>query len=477
MAPCKNKPMIPQTPDLSRRAFVRQACCAAVGTTGLLSALGQLRMIGAVAGDSLPRNTAAAVPADYKALVCLFLQGGIDSTSLLIPSDPSSFSAYSTARADLAVSPAGLLPISPRSYSDGRNYSLHPSAPHLQSLFAAQKLAILANVGTLVRPTTLAQYQAGTNLPPQLFSHSDQALQWQSSIPDQPFDTGWGGRLADLVDAQNSNNQISMSITLNGANSFQRGSAVTQYAINSSGVSSLSNTGSLSATPGVSTARSNGIRSLMRSTQENALAAAFGGITKASIDDGDLLGTVLRTAPALTTTFPGTGTAARLSMVAKLISISQALGLKRQIFFVQLGGWDMHGSQNSAYGPLLAELSGAMNAFYNATVELGVANQVTTFTASDFGRTYVPNAGGTDHGWGNHQLIMGGTVRGGDIYGQMPSLAVGGNDDTGRGRWRPSTSVDEYNATLATWFGVSAGNLSTVLPNIDRFAKPNLGFL
>ena len=464
--------------NASRRAFVRQACCAAVGSTGLLSALGQLRMIGAVAGDSLPRSTAAALPADYKALVCLFLQGGIDSTSLIIPSDPSSFSAYATARADLAVTPTGLLGITPKSYSDGRNYSLHSSAPQLQSLFAAQKLAILANVGTLVRPTTLAQYRAGTSLPPQLFSHSDQALQWQSSIPDQPFDKGWGGRLADLVNSLNSNNQISMSITLNGANSFQRGDIVSQYAVNSGGVSSLATNNTPSASAGVSSARSTGIRNLLRNPQENALAAAFGGITKNSIDDGDLLGTVLRTAPALTTTFPsGNSTAARLSMVAKLISISQSLGLKRQIFFVQLGGWDMHGSQNSAYGPLLAELSGAMNAFYNATVELGVASQVTTFTASDFGRTYVPNAGGTDHGWGNHQLIMGGAVRGGDIYGAMPSLAIGGNDDTGRGRWLPSTSVDEYNATLATWFGVSASDLPTVLPNIGRFAKPNLGFL
>lgn len=144
---------------------------------------------------------------------------------------------------------------------------------------------------------------------------------------------------------------------------------------------------------------------------------------------------------------------------------------------MQLGGWDMHGSQASAYGPLLAELSGAMKSFYDATVELGVANQVTTFTASDFGRTYVPNAGGTDHGWGNHQIIMGGAVQGGDIYGQMPSLAVGGPDDTGRGRWIPTTSVDEYNATLATWFGVSASNLATVLPNIGRFGQANLGFM
>jgi uncharacterized protein (DUF1501 family) len=461
-------------PDLSRRAFVRQACCAAVGTTGILSALGQLRVLAAVAGDGLPR--AAAVASDYKALVCLFLQGGNDGSSLIIPTG-SDYAAYAAARGELAVGQANLLPLAPRRYSDGRNYALNSSAPELHGLFAQGKAALLANVGMLVRPTTLADYRAGTHLPPQLFSHSDQLLQWQSSVPDKPFETGWGGRLADLLDALNTNNQISMSISLNGANSFQRGKNVAQYAVNSGGVSTMNYFTQPSTSNGVFNARSNGFKSIVANPQANALAAAFGGITKEAIDDSDYLGIALRSAPTLATRFPGTQTAARLAMVAKLISISQGLGLKRQVFFVQLGGWDMHGSQAAAYGPLLAELSGAMKAFYDATVELGVANQVTTFTASDFGRTYIPNASGTDHGWGNQQIVMGGAVQGGDIYGTMPSLTVGGPDDTGRGRWIPTTSVDEYNATLATWFGVSAANLATVLPNIGRFAKPNLGFL
>jgi uncharacterized protein (DUF1501 family) len=466
-------------PDLSRRAFVRQACCAAVGTTGVLSALGQLRVMAALTGDNLGRTTAAAVAPDYKALVCLFLQGGNDGTSLIIPTAASDYAAYATARGELAIAQANVLPLAPKKYSDGRGYGINSSARELHGLFNQGKAAVLANVGMLVRPTTLADYKAGTNLPPQLFSHSDQLLQWQSSVPDKPFETGWGGRLADILDAMNSNNQVSMSITLNGANSFQRGKTVSPYAVNSVGVSQMNhgNFAGMVPTNGVVNTRFDGFKNIISSSQPNALAAAFGGITKESIDDGDILGTALRSAPTFATQFPGTQTAARLAMVAKLIAISQGLGLKRQVFFVQLGGWDMHGSQASAYGPLLAELSGAMNAFYNATVELGVANQVTTFTASDFGRTYIPNASGTDHGWGNHQLIMGGAVKGGDIYGQMPSLTIGANDDTGRGRWLPSTSVDEYNATLATWFGVSQSNLSTVLPNIGRFAKPNLGFL
>jgi uncharacterized protein (DUF1501 family) len=464
-------------PDLSRRAFVRQACCAAVGTTGVLSALGQLRVMAALAGDNLSRTTAAAVAPDYKALVCLFLQGGNDGTSLIAPTAAADYASYATARGELAVPPANLLPLAPKKYSDGRAYGIHSSARELHGLFNQGKAAILANVGMLVRPTTLADYKAGTHLPPQLFSHSDQLLQWQSSVPDKPFETGWGGRLADLLDAMNSNNEISMSISLNGANSFQRGKTVSPYAVNSGGVAQMNYFTQPSTSNGVFNARSAGFKNIVANPQANALAAAFGGITRESIDDGDILGTALRSAPTFATQFPGTQTAARLAMVAKLIAVSQGLGLKRQVFFVQLGGWDMHGSQAAAYGPLLAELSGAMKSFYDATVELGVANQVTTFTASDFGRTYIPNASGTDHGWGNHQIIMGGAGQGGDIYGRMPSLTVGADDDTGRGRWIPSTSVDEYNATLATWFGVSASNLPTVLPNIGRFAKPNLGFL
>jgi uncharacterized protein (DUF1501 family) len=354
---------------------------------------------------------------------------------------------------------------------------MHSSAPELQALFSQGKLAVLGNVGTLVRPTTLADYKAGNNLPPQLFSHYDQLLQWQSSVPDKPFETGWGGRLADLLDALNNNHQVSMSIAVNWANSFQRGNVVQPYIVNSGGVNAMTWAGALPTTANVANVRSTGFKAVIANPQANALAAAFGNITKGAMDDGDVMRTALNSAPKLTTVFPGTSTASALAMVAKVISVSQALGLRRQVFFVQLLGWDTHGQQGTAFPPLVAELSGAMKAVYDATVELGVASQVTTFTASDFGRTYVPNAGGTDHGWGNHQFIMGGAVQGGDIYGTMPSLTVGANDDTGRGRWIPTTSVDEYNATLATWFGVLPGNLPVVLPNIGRFAKPNLGFM
>jgi uncharacterized protein (DUF1501 family) len=464
-------------PDITRRNFVRQSCCAAVGSTGLLSALAQLRVMGAVAGDAFFRpGSAAAIPSDYKALVCLFLQGGNDATNVVIPFDQSSYNNYAQARGDLAVARSSLLPMTPKKFSDGRNYALHPAMTDLHALFGQAKVAILANVGTLVAPTTLAQYRDGRALPPQLFSHNDQVSQWQSSLPDKPFTTGWGGRLADLVNAMNENNQISMSITMNGTNSFQIGNTVTSFAVTPSGATLLRD-GDNTNPGGPASQRYAAQKAILGEVSSNLLGAAFARTTLNAANDGELLSRTLASAATLSTRFPVSPTAERLAMVARLISVAPALGLKRQVFFVQLGGFDLHALQSVGHGPLLAETSTAMKAFYDATVELGVANQVTTFTASDFGRTYVPNATGTDHGWGNHQLIMGGAVQGGDIYGQMPSLTVNGPDDTGRGRWIPSTSVDEYNATLATWFGVSASNLSTVLPNIGRFAKPNLGFV
>ncbi len=458
--------------DFSRRRFLGR-CCAAVGTTGILSTLAQLRVIGAVAGNNLDRTRAAALPPDYKALVCLFLNGGNDATNLVIPSDATSYAAYAKSRAELAITQPNLLAITPRRYADGRTWGLHPSVPALRDLFVQGKLAVLANVGTLVRPTTLADYNSGKNLPPQLFSHSDQQLQWQSGVPDKPFETGWGGRLGDLLSALNSSNDISMCISIGSGQSFQRGNAVSNYIVGSFGVPPM-DFGPGSPNHGT---RTTALRNILASSPPNLLEAAFGSLSYDALNDSDTLRAALQFAPTLKTSFPGNDLAGQLAMVAKLISVAPALGLKRQIFFVELGGWDLHAAQLTGHGPLLADLSAAMKAFYDATVEMGVANQVTTFTASDFGRTYIPNAGGTDHGWGNHQLIMGGAVQGGDFYGTMPSLAVGANDDTGRGRWIPSTSVDEYSATLATWFGISASNLSVVLPNIGRFAKPNLGFM
>jgi uncharacterized protein (DUF1501 family) len=456
--------------DLTRRRFIGRAC-AAVGATGMLSALAQLRMIGALAAD--------AAPTDYKALVCLFLYGGNDSNNLLVPVDNTNYNIYAADRTVLALAQNTLLPITPKTYSDGRSWGLHPSMPEVQSLFGQGKLALLANTGTLVQPVTLAQYNAGTvALPPQLFSHANQQVQWQSSVPDQPFTTGWGGRLADIVNALNSNPKVSMSVSVAGENSFQVGNTVSQFAVNPSGAVVLTGTSGSA----LATSRYAAQQSLLNMQEQNLFEAAFGGTTMNAITDGQLLNSVLASAPKLTTVFPATSVGSQMQMIAQMIGAAPQLGLTRQVFFASLGGFDLHSDQLGAHATLFQQLSQALSAFSSATTELGVPNQVTTFTASDFSRTFNTNGtsdttAGSDHGWGSHHLIMGGAVNGGDIYGQVPLLELGGPEDTGRGRWIPTTSVDEYSATLATWFGVSAANLPTVLPNIGRFATSNLGFM
>lgn len=467
--------MNPNTPiDPSRRKFIG-SCCAAVGSTGLLSALAQLRLIGAITNPSGPR--ALAIGSDYKALVCLFLQGGNDANNLLIPNDAAGYAAYASGRGALAIPQTGLLGLNPRT-SDGRAFALHPSMLDFQSLFSQGKAAVLANVGTLVVPTTKAAYTArSVPLPPQLFSHSDQQVEWQSSIPDKPFSTGWGGRLADLIDALNSNHSISMSISLAGQNSFQVGRTIAQYSVGTNGVVSLS--GSSTSATSAAGIRTKAQNDLLASPNSSLFKAAFADVTKDAIADSALLAQYVGSNAAIpfTTAFPTSSLGQQLKMIARLIAAAPSLGLKRQIFFARVGGWDLHDNQLGAHATLLGDLSTSLKAFYDSTVELGVANQVTTFTASDFGRTFNTNGDGSDHGWGSHHLVVGGAVRGNDIYGRVPDLTINGPDDTGRGRWIPTTSVDEYSATLATWFGVSATDLPTVLPNIGRFAKSDLGFL
>ncbi|MDX2186575.1 MAG: DUF1501 domain-containing protein [Opitutaceae bacterium] len=447
----------------SRRTFLGQ-CCAAVTATGLLSTLTQLRAIGAIAGGG-----------DYKALVCLFLSGGNDANNLIIPNDDTGYSGYVTGRGALALPRDGLLTINPKS-TDGRLWALHPSLVELQQLFTQGRLALLANVGTLAAPITKAQFQAGTvPVPLQLYSHNDQQVEWMSSIADKPFSTGWGGRLADLCQAFNSSNTISMSISLNGQNAFQVGKTVAQYTVSPSGAVAMSGTGSKSGT--LSYERTQAQNAMLAGQHPDLLDAAFSGITADAITDASLLSGLLAGAAPFTTVFPTSSLGQQLRMIARLIGQRESLGVRRQIFFARVGGWDLHDSQLGAHANLFTDLSKSLAAFHQATVEMGVSESVTSFTASDFGRTFSTNGDGSDHGWGSHHLVLGGAVNGGDIYGRMPTLVNNGPDDTGRGRWIPTTSVDEYSATLARWFGVSATDMPTVLPNIGRFAAPNLGFL
>jgi len=442
----------------TRRTFIRQTACAALGTSGLLSSIWDLRKLSAAVSSSA---------ADYKALVCVFLYGGNDANNMLVPYDASNYASYAAARTNLAIPQSLLLPLSFQS-GDGRSFAFHPNLPELQTLFNQRKLAIIANVGTLIAPVTKPELlSGGAAVPPNLLSHSDQAVQWQTSVSGQPSPTGWGGRTADLLNSLNGNSAISLTISIAGTNMFEVGNTVIPYRISPNGTVPL-------AKPPFKSA----LQELLVQPHYNLFEQAYADTLLRSIGSNDVLNAAFASVPTLQTSFPATDLAQQLNMAAKLIGARRYLGMQRQIFFCSVQGYDTHGGQLLAQANLLTELSQALNAFYSATVEMGVDSQVTTFTASDFGRTLRSNGTGSDHAWGNHQLVLGGAVRGGALYGMFPTLEIGGPDDAADGgRWIPTTSVDEFSATMAAWFGVANSDLPFVFPNIHRFANPNLGFL
>lgn len=450
-----------------RRDFLKQAAGAAAGALTASGVHADLSRIALAAGSSSSSFN------DYRALVCIFLNGGNDGDNTIIPRGSTAYSSYATARGPLAIPAASVLPITPTT-SDGRQWGFHPALPELQSLFGQSRLAVLANAGVLLEPTTRSAYLAETALlPPQLFSHNDQQTHWQTSLADQAARTGWGGRLADTLTSLNVGSSISAGLSLSGSNVFQVGQTSLPFAVSPEGVISL---WYYNETWG--NVETEVTRSMLQATTTNLYETTYRELFRRAIDNSQYLSQALERAPAITVTFPAqVSLASQLKMVAKLISIRTELRAQRQIFFCSAEGYDTHGEQLPTHQTLLRQLSQSMSAFYQATVELGVANQVTTFTASEFGRTYKSNGRGSDHGWGSHHFIMGGAVRGGDIFGTMPVQAVNGPDDTRDGRWIPTTSTDEYASTLALWFGAASTDLPEILPNIGRFNRINLGFL
>jgi uncharacterized protein (DUF1501 family) len=472
----------PEHLDPTRREFLWKGACAALSATGIASTIWDLRLINAAAAQS-------ATQPSYKALVCIFLFGGNDANNMVIPTDATYASNYVPARGVLAIpavgQPSGVIQLVPPAGNPAVNLGLHPSMPLLSNLFTGGQLALLCNVGTLLAPLSRTQYlNHSVAVPPQLFSHNDQQVEWQTSVEDQPPKTGWGGRSADLLYSLNNNNAVSMNISLSGANTFQVGNVINEYNVSTNGAISLNISGSA---PGP--AQLQALKDLIAMNHNNLYESAFATELNTAITDAQSLNNAIAaTAPApapvnwvWNTAFPNTSLGNQLKMIARLIQAAPALGHNRQIFFASTGGFDLHsgqGAQTGAHANLLTDLNNCMNALYQATVQLGVQTSVTQFTASDFCRTFPVNTGlGSDHGWGNHQLILGGGVQGGKIYGTYPTLSVNGPDDTSTGRWIPTTSVDQYSATLAKWFGVSAGNMATVFPYIGRFATADLGFM
>jgi uncharacterized protein (DUF1501 family) len=451
--------------DRSRRAFMRRA--AALAAAGL-----PLTRLGGLA------DAAAQTASDYKALVCVFMFGGNDGNNMLIPMDPAGYATYAAARppsSGINLPQATLLPIQPA--GGGVPYGLHPSLPELSSLFAQNRLAILANVGTLIAPTTQAQYAAGAQ-PLSLYSHSDQQAQWQSAISSAGSGTGWGGRMADAVASYNAASGFPVVTSLDGTVLFATGGVSVPLTVPVSGSFALAgyNGGA------VANARKAALQALLAEDSANTFVRSANAIgTQALALSGTVNPILANASSAAAPAFAAltSSIAQQLLQVAKVIEGRGATGARRQIFFVQLGSFDTHGDQLRRQGALFADLSPALKAFHDATTALGVADAVTTFTLSDFGRTLQPaSGGGTDHAWGSHHFILGGAVRGGRIYGTYPQLVLGGPDDAEReGRWIPTSAVDQYGATLARWFGVAASDLAQVFPNLSSFPTADLGFM
>jgi uncharacterized protein (DUF1501 family) len=458
----------------TRRSFLQQVGCGAISAAAFSATVRRFGLISAL----------AQAPTDYKALVCVFLNGGNDGNNTIIPYD--GYSSYSNVRATagLAISQSSLLQISPISQG-GLKFGFHPNMPEVQSLFNQQKLAVLCNVGTLLQPTTKSQYQSQPSVRPyQLFSHSDQVAQQQASISNNPSQTGWGGRICDVMADSNPGAPLPMGVSIAGTSLYITGYTTRQLAIADS-ATPLSGVLVLTMSGVATAARRTSYDQIRTYENEFALIKASSDTTNQAL----VASAALSTNPTIATAFPNTSIGRQLLQVARLIKLRDSLFLKRQIFFVSLGGFDTHSNQvaaNNSQNTLLLQLSQAMNAFYQATIELGIPEKVTTFTLSDFGRTFQPAgsgaAVGSDHAWGNHALIMGGAVKGGDFYGTYPTLALGGPDDTDsgsnpRGRWIPTTSIDQYSATLANWYGLPASQMANVFPYLYRFPTSNLGFL
>lgn len=436
--------------------------------------------VGAASLSTLALRRFAEIPAmaqagpNYRALVCVFLYGGNDSNNTIIPMDDANFQAYTTARASLALQASALTPVESVS---GAPYGFFSPLAEVASMFSSKELAVVANVGSLVQPLTRAQYQAQqAPIPSNLFSHADQQQQWQTSIAQGNSPTGWGGRVADYVAAQKLNSSKFPAFLSVAGNTLEGAGAKTQMMAIEAG-QSLTLAGFNSAA--AAQARLSALDNLLTLNSGVALAQAANSTMSMSLADAKSLAAALAKAPALSTKFPTTNLGQQLQQVAQIIQVQADLGMSRQVFFCSIGSFDTHTGELPTLNTLYPELSQALAAFYSATQELGMAQNVTTFTESDFNRTFQPTTGdGSDHAWGGHHLVLGGAVQGGQIYGQFPTFELGGPDDTDvRGRWIPTTSIDQYGATLCSWFGVPDSAMNTIFPNLANFGAQKLSFL
>jgi uncharacterized protein (DUF1501 family) len=452
--------------SLSRRSFIRYASLAAAGNAAGLHPFGAL-------------NGLAQSAPGYKALVCIFMYGGNDSNNTLVPFNTTTngsngYTNYANIRGPLAIPASSLLTLG--AGANG-NYGLHPNLPDIPALFNNGNLAFVTNVGTLLQPLTQAQYQTGAvPTPNNLFSHPDQQLEWQNASSSALSNVGWAGRIADtLAPTYNPTSQIPLITSVYGDTVFCNGVSSSPVAVSPGNLQ-----GGACSEGTACAARTATAQQLLTLQSGVSLVQADFGITTSAYQYMGILANAVQSVTPMQTQFPANNTiAAQLQQIAQIIQVRQALGVTRQIFFAGLGNFDSHADQLGLQAGLLALLSPAMASFYQATQELGLANEVTTFTMSDFSRTLQPNsAAGSDHAWGGHHMVMGGAVKGGQIYGTYPTLALGGPNDSGlNGRWIPTLSSSQYAATLASWFGVPTTSLNSIFPSLSNFSSANIGFV
>lgn len=442
----------------TRRNFLKS--CGSLAAAGAGAQLLRLGEMSAMAQSS----------PNYKALVCIFLFGGNDANNMIIPLDTARYTAYQAMRPNIALAQASLLPVT----AGGAAYGLHPRLANVQRLYNAQKAAMVFNLGTLVQPTTKANLNSAT-LPRNLYSHSDQTSQWQTANPTIAGGSGWGGRMADLLAGANSTT-FPMGVSVNGSSALLQGTTSRPINLTPGTALGLARFGNSTAM----NARETGLQQLLTFDTGMQMIGAASGVMASAVRGAQAINAALASGAPLTTVFPQTGLGRQLQQVATVMRVRAALGMNKQIFFCGMGGFDTHSDQLGSHDNLLGQLDAAIGAFYTSLEQdLQLANETTIFTESEFGRTGNPSSSnGSDHAWGSHHFVLGGSVNGGTSYGTFPTHALRGPDDAGsRGLWIPSTALDQYAATMGAWFGLGSGDLNTVFPNLRNFTNPTIGFL
>ena len=447
---------------ITRRGFVAHTCGLGIASATISSTALSL---------GLSRSVAAAEVDGYKALVCILLAGGNDSFNMLVPTDDDQYAEYTKIRSNLSLDRATLLGL-PAATSTDRNFGLHPGIPEIHEMYGNGELAFVANIGTLMEPVDAQAIRAGSaTVPVGLYSHSDQIAQWQTAISYNRASTyGWGGRMADLIEPDPMNG-LSMNISLSGSNLFQSGTRVSPYSIYSGG----DGANTVWSYPhvwenGINIHRE--VRRILDVDHDNILRREYARRLRGAMNNYDTFVNAIRSGPDFATPFSNHYFSRALRQISRVIAARDTFGQSRQTFFVRVGGWDHHDGLVDRQNQMLPWVSRGLYEFRNALMEIGAFNDVTTFTISDFARTLTSNGKGSDHAWGGHQMVMGGSVRGGDMYGTYPLLSESSPLYIGRGVYIPTTSVEEYFSELALWFGAPRGSLDEILPNVRRFYSP-----